>query len=187
MLIDLEKYLKSKRQEMDVEKPDDQIIWEGIRKDLQTEEFAHRNLSTRSFVIKFRNIAAVFLLLISLGYVVYDLAGEYVINRKITLASIDESLGQREKDYKTLVSAKHKEVISLKQTENLIIKELFEEIQSLDTIYDQVMKDLNVIGYNEKIINTIFDTYEKKIQILELIILETNKTESHENEENYYL
>ena len=47
-------------------------------------------------------------------------------------------------------------------------------------MYDQAMKDLNEIGYNEKIINTIFDTYEKKIQILELILLETNNINNYE-------
>lgn len=35
MSIDLEKYLKARRRELDVDSPDDQLIWEGIRQDLQ--------------------------------------------------------------------------------------------------------------------------------------------------------
>ena len=35
MLSKLEKYLSRERDRLDVEAPDDQLIWEGIRKDLQ--------------------------------------------------------------------------------------------------------------------------------------------------------
>ena len=71
--------------------------------------------------------------------------------------------------------------------ENLIIAELLEEIRRLDTIYEETMKDLEELGYNEQVIQTIFDTYEKKIYLLELIILENNKLKNHETEENVYL
>ncbi len=68
-----------------------------------------------------------------------------------------------------------------------IRNDLFEEIQRLVTINIQELKDLNEIGYNEKIIITIIDKYEKKIDLLELIILKTNKPESHENTIYNYL
>ena len=69
----------------------------------------------------------------------------------------------------------------------MIVNELVEELNRLDTIYNTVMDDLNMNGYNEKIVNIIFDTYEKKIRILELIIMETNKTQKYETEENIAL
>ena len=47
------------------------------------------------------------------------------------------------------------------------------------------MKDLKELGPNDKVINTIFDTYEQRIRLLELIILEINKTESHEKDESH--
>ena len=71
--------------------------------------------------------------------------------------------------------------------DNVIIAELLEEIQKLDTIYEQTLKDLNELGYDEQVIQTIFDTYEKKIYLLELIILENNKIKNHENNENLFL
>jgi len=71
--------------------------------------------------------------------------------------------------------------------DNVIIAELLEEIQKLDTIYEQTMKDLSELGYNEKVIHTIFDTYEKKIYLLELIILENNKIKNHETDEGLFL
>ncbi|MDX2445027.1 MAG: hypothetical protein QNK30_14625 [Bacteroidales bacterium] len=186
MSTNLENYLHKKRNLLDVEKPDDEIIWEGIRNDLQSQKFIHRPEKRKKLIVKFRNIAAIILLIFSLSYVVYDIAEKH-FTKRITLAEIDNSLGQQEKEYITLIKLKESEVQSSSLSENIVIMELFEEIQRLDTIYDQVMDDLNEIGYNEKIINTIFDTYEKKIQILELIILETNKPESHENNINNYL
>ena len=71
--------------------------------------------------------------------------------------------------------------------DNVIIAELLEEIQKLDTIYEQTMKDLSELGYNEQVINTIFDTYEKKIYLLELVILENNKIKNHETDKNLFL
>jgi hypothetical protein len=81
------------------------------------------------------------------------------------------------------VSFKTKEVSSFSGSRDIVIKELFEEIGKLDLIYDQSVKDLKELGPDEKVINTIFSTYEQKIRLLELIIIETNKTDRHENDE----
>ena len=186
MPIDLEKYLKEQRNQLDIDKPDDDLIWEGIRNDLQTQKLLHLPNNRKRLFVRIRNIAALILLIFSLGYMAYDLAEKH-FTKRITLAEIDSSLGQQEEEYRTLIKLKEGELPLTNVTENAIINELFGEIQRLDTIYNQVMNDLNEIGYNEKIINTIFDTYEKKIQILELIILETNKPESHENTINNFL
>ncbi len=105
----------------------------------------------------------------------------------MTLAKIDKTLGERENEYRALINLKKEEIRSYSRNDSKIIEDLFEEMQRIDNMYDQAMEDLNEIGYNEKIINTIFDTYEKKIQILELIILETNNINNHENEEAIFL
>lgn len=180
MLIDLEKYLKKERQNLDVEHPDDSIIWEGIRSDLQSRKSTGLEPGNKNLFRRFRNVAAILLLFLSVGYVVYDLGSNYITNRKMTLAKIDKLLGERENEYKAMVNLKREEVRSYRNIDNKIVEDLFEEMQRIDKMYDQAMKDLNEIGYNEKIINTIFDTYEKKIQILELIILETNKINNYE-------
>lgn len=186
MPIDLEKYLNEQRNQLDIDKPDDNLIWEGIKNDLHAQKLLHLPNNRKKLIVRIINIAALILLMISLSYVAYDLAEKH-FTKRITLAEIDSSLGQQEEEYRTMIKLKEGELPLTNIAENVIINELFEEIQRLDTIYNQVMNDLNEIGYNEKIINTIFDTYEKKIQILELIILETNKTESHENTINNFL
>ena len=184
MSTDLERYLQNQRKELDVESPDDQMIWEGIRKGLLASETRSEK---RNILIRIRNIAAVALIVLSLGYIVSDVIGERRINEEISLASIDKELGTREQEYRTMVSFKQKEARSFNYVDNVIIMELLEEIQKLDTIYEQTLEDLSELGYNEKVINTIFDTYEKKIYLLELIILENNKIKNHETDESLFL
>lgn len=184
MSADLEKYLNKLRKDLDVESPDDPVIWEGIRKDLQTEE--HRS-EKRRIRIRIRNIAAIAILVLSVGYVIGDLILENRSGSEISLANVDADLGVREQEYQTVLSYKMREAGVLNEIDNIIIAELLEEIQRLDTIYEQTMKDLGELGYNEQVIHTIFDTYEKKIYLLELIILENNKIRIHEKDENIFL
>jgi len=184
MSTDLEKYLQKQREALDVESPDDQLIWEGIRTELQ-------QVDTRSdrkrMLIRIRNIAAVAILVFSVGYMIQDIIGDRNPGRGFTLSDINNDLGVREQEYRTLVSFKQEEAKMFSYVDNLIIAELLEEIQKLDTIYEETMNDLGEIGYNEQVIQTIFDTYEKRIYLLELIILENNKIRNHETEESLFL
>lgn len=184
MSADLEKYLNKHRNDLDVESPDDPVIWEGIRNDLQVGDARSEKRRIR---IRIRNIAAIAILVLSVGYVIGDLILERRSGSQISLANVDSELGIREQEYQTVLSYKMREAGVLNEIDNIIISELLEEIQRLDTIYEQTMKDLGELGYNEQVINTIFDTYEKKIYLLELIILENNKTRNHETDESIFL
>ncbi len=184
MSTELEKYLRSQREALDVESPDDQLIWEGIRQDLQ---HSGRRSDKRRTLIRIRNIAAALIILVSVGYMINDIIGDRRMGGGVSLADIDKELGEREQEYRTLVSFKQEEASSYNHVDNIIIAELLEEIQKLDTIYEQTMKDLAELGDNEQVIHTIFDTYEKKIYLLELIILENNKIKNYEREAYLFL
>jgi len=187
MSTDLDKYLKENRTKLDVENPDDESIWEGIRSGIQTPGTRSKKPRSKMIFMRVSNIAAIVLIALLAGYVINDIIGDITLGRKITLANINSELGQKEKDYKELISYKKQEIGPFNEIDNVIVNELVEELNRLDTIYNTVMNDLNRNGYNEKIVNIIFDTYEKKIRILELIIRETNKTQKYENEENIAL
>jgi hypothetical protein len=184
MATDLEKYLIKQRQALDVESPDDSLIWEGIRQDLHQP--AHTDVPKQRW-IRIRNIAAAAVIVLSIGYMVVDIIGDRCSAGEISLASIDRELGAREKEYRALVGFKRQEAGNFGYPDNSVITELFEEIQTLDTIYEETMKDLGELGYNEQAIQTIFDTYEKKIYLLELIILENNKIKNHEVDATLFL
>jgi hypothetical protein len=184
MSTELEKYLLEQREAMDVESPDDPMIWVGIRKGLHQAE---ARSDRKRMLIRIRNIAAAVIIVVSVGYMITDMIGEHWSGKELSLADLDRDLGAREKEYRSLVALKFEEAGSYNNVDNVIISELLEEIQKLDTIYEETLKDLNELGYNEQVIHTIFDTYEKKIYLLELIILENNKIKNYENDENLFL
>jgi len=187
MSTELEKYLKKNRNSLDVEIPDDASIWEGIQKN-RLERGAGRGRSRGKLILlRLRNLAALMLIALLAGYLINDIIGNVGSGREITLASIDRDLAKKERDYRELIKYKKEEIGAFNEIDNVIINELIEELNTLDTIYNTVMNDLRENGYNEKIVNTIFDTYEKKVRILELIILETNKPQNDENWKNTYL
>jgi hypothetical protein len=182
----IEKYLKDHRANLDVESPDDDAVWAGIQSGLRSEERDIKRLNSKIKFLRIRNFAATAIILFSLGYIANDIVNRKMPVRPVTLSSIDTDLGRRELEYKTQVNFKTEEVRSIAGSDDKIIIQLFEEIRKLDIVYDQAMDDLKVLGSDERVINTIFSTYEQKIRLLELIILETNK-KSHENDEKIIL
>jgi hypothetical protein len=187
MLVKLEKYLREQRRRLDVESPDDSAIWAGVQRELNPGAAEAGRLHRKAMLIRIRNIAAAAIILFSLGYIANDIINGRKSGSTITLSSIDRELGLREKEYKSLVTFKTDAVRSYKSSGDKVIIQLFDEINKLDLIYDQAMKDLKELGPNEKVVNTIFNTYEQKIHLLEMIILETNKINSHENNEKIIL
>jgi len=103
MSTELEKYLRSQREALDVESPDDQLIWEGIRQDLQRSDARREKRRT---LIRIRNIAAAVIIVVSVGYMINDIIGDRRMGVGISLADLDSELGAREKEYRTLVSFK---------------------------------------------------------------------------------
>jgi len=176
MKIDLEKYLKTRRQQLDVEEPDDAVLWEGIRKEIISEN------KTSGFNLW--KVAAIFLAIFTLSYIVYnELSKEK--EREFTLSQINQSLGEREKAYQQMVLLKMQDAnireLS-RRPENDVLPVLINELNELDTIYDDAINDLKQNGYLEQIVEIIFDTYEKRIRILEQIIMETQKLEIYEKD-----
>ncbi len=178
MKIKFDKYLKNKRDHLDVEDPDEMMLWEGIRKELISEK------KTSGFNIW--KVAAILLAFFTLSYIVYN---EVSRDREIefTLSQIHKSLGEKEKKYQNRVIEKMQSA-DIKELqghhEGDIFPVLFNELVELDTIYQEAMQDLKQHGYMERTVNIIFDTYEKRIHILEQIIMESQKIERYENDQH---
>lgn len=98
-----------------------------------------------------------------------------------SLADISEVLGKQENELKQLVNLKWHEVEPLLNKEDTDIKFLLDELYELDTFYNSYQKDLGTTGANEEIITVLLDYYQKKIRILNRILHEIQKQQSHEN------
>jgi hypothetical protein len=224
MSTELEKYLIEKRANLDVDVPDDKVIWDKIEermakdsgerctdirmaKDSRGESPEIRkglNSRGKSPVIRMgkdnrgkspdirkgihkgisfssiRKIAATVIILLGVAYIADDIVSDRKAYNNLSLGIIDPSYGERETEYILNIEARIREV-SLAETDgNPVIKELVKELQEQDKAYREAISDLRVMGSNERVVNTIFSIYERKIRLLEMIIMETNKQERYE-------
>ena len=172
MKQELEKYLKEQRLKLDVEEPEPDIVWEGIRNQLQQNK--KQNLPQW-----FWKVAAIFLFVVSATYfVVNENSDKQVI--VVQLSDISEELGNKEASLQKVVNAKWEMVEQELPEDNSEIQFLLNELKSLDQIYATYQKDLNNTIDNEPVIHVLLDYYEKKIKVLNRILLEIEKQENHE-------
>lgn len=170
MKIDLEKILREKRLKLDVEEPENDLIWEGIRSGLQKK---------RGLPDWFWKVAAILIFVISATYfVVNETSNKQVV--VYTLSDISNDLGQREKEMKQLVGLKWEKVQSQLPADNPEVQFLLKQLNDLDAIYASYQKDLNRTLDNEPVIRAMLDYYEKKIKILNRLMLEIEKQEYNE-------
>ncbi|WP_372647366.1 hypothetical protein [Draconibacterium sp.] len=172
MKQELEKYLKEQRLMLDVEEPKPDIVWEGIRNQL------HQN-KKQNLPQWFWKVAAIFLFVVSATYfVVNETSDKQMVI--VQLSDISEELGNKEASLQKVVNAKWKMVEQELPEDNSEIQFLLNELNNLDQIYATYQKDLNNTIDNEPVIHVLLDYYEKKIKVLNRILLEIEKRENHE-------
>lgn len=172
MKQDLEKYLKENRLKLDVEEPEADLVWEGIRSGVNKKRQLIPNW--------FWKVAAILIFVMSGTYfVVNETSKDKMV--VITLADISTELGEQEAELQQVVDLKWKQVEPLLPDSNLHLQFLLAEINELDTIYKTYQQDLGQTETNERIIRAMLDYYEKKIRILNRLQLEIEKQKDHEN------
>ena len=168
----IEEYVYKQRQAMDVEEPDDQLIWDGINHELS------RGKRIR---IQFMRIAASFLVLIAGGYLVFSLMVKKEEPAKlITLSDISEELASQENIFQLTIDHKLNEIQAHKVNQDDYAR-FYKELQLLDELQQEYIKDLQEVGNKTRLIKSMLNYYELKIRILEKLLMEIEKHESHEN------
>ncbi|WP_319499812.1 hypothetical protein [uncultured Draconibacterium sp.] len=178
MKQNLEKYLKEQRLKLDVEDPEHDIVWEGIRNQLQQNK--KQNLPHW-----FWKVAAIFLFVVSATYFVVNETSEKQIV-VVQLSDISEELGNKEASLQKVVNAKWELVEQELPGDNSEIQFLLNELNNLDQIYATYQKDLNNTIDNEPVIHVLLDYYEKKIKVLNRILLEIEKQKHDETNMNFH-
>ncbi len=172
MQMDIEKYLTKNRLKLDAEQPDNNKIWNKIKKETGNAKLVQNNW--------FWKIAAVFLFGVLLTYVVVkETQKDRIVI--VTLADISKDLGQQETELKQIVDTKWKEIEPLTAEQKTEFQFLLDELNELDKIYKTYEKDLYTTGENEQIIHVLLDYYQKKIRILNRLALEIQKQKNNEN------
>lgn len=166
---DLERFAEAHRQELDLDTPP-AAIWQEVRKALPQEK--------KKRFQGFWRAAAVMLLLLSTGL------GWMLFNQSGGQQHMD-SLGDISGEYRKMEEGYQQSITQLQTSmhwEDIDREEygwLFEELEYLDSINQDLKGDLNKQVDQDKLVRMLIDYYEKKLKLLRKLELELNRT-NHE-------
>ncbi len=166
----LESYIKENRKALDVEKPDENRLWRRIKK--------ATGLSEKSRLRRVSGSVAAIAAIAVLSVITVYFIGRNQRHDPIFM-NVDPELAKKEvfflnqiENYSDLIKNTRANVNQLVSGEN--------EIEYIDDLINHYSEDLKNNGPNPKLINSLMDLYEKKILILNRMLNEIEKNESHE-------
>jgi len=174
MKIDLEKYIRNHRPELDdVEEFDVDKMW---------KEFSETESPKKNSFYGFYLAAAIGLILIGVVSVFSKnpiLNKDEVIYEK--MAKADPRLAEEQEDLVKMISHQG-ELIGQMGIDKKQFPDLFQELNVLDSLQLEAMNDLDNFQDRKNLWKTLLRNYKSKARVLELLIYEFDK---QENEINY--
>ena len=144
----IEDYVDRHRRAMDVEEPDDQIIWDGIHREL------NRGRRARMQVMRY---AAAIIVLFAGSYLIYSLATKPdEPARIITLADISGELAEQENLFKLVIDEKISEIRAYELDEEKYAR-FYQELEQLDELHQEYVADLQELGDNPRLIRAMLN------------------------------
>lgn len=176
MKIDLEKYIRNHRDDLDfIEELDVDQMW---------NDFNAKNKPSTKKRFKVYLIAAVSLVLVGVVSILYQtgqLHNDDVIYNK--LSQTNPSLAKEQEDLVKLISNQG-EIINQKGIDEAQFPELFRELHILDSLQLEAMRDIDNYQDRKNLWKTLLRNYKGKARVLELMIYEFDKQENENNYEN---
>jgi hypothetical protein len=170
--MNIEEYIRKNRDQLDVEKVDEDYLWTGI---------SHSVINNRKqktfFTLK---IAAAVILVISLSVIGYQLTS-LRNNQQLILANIDPDLAKQEAQFQNQIKTYYQVLEKTNYNEELLSTS-FSDLEYIDTLLNKYSMDLSTYGPNPKLLNSLMDLYQKKIQLLDRMLNEIEKNQNYEND-----
>ncbi len=123
--------------------------------------------------------AAIFILGIVLTSVWYF--SQQKSTKEIYFNNLYESVVQSENHYAYIMQTKYQMVVNMSADDKVFFKDLFDEIEELDKIYQQQKEELINSGFNQHVFQSMVETQKLKLDILNIILMESEKINCHEN------
>jgi hypothetical protein len=169
-----EEYLKSQQKQMDIEDPDDQLIWDGIQ---QTLEKPQHNWEKH-----FWKATAILIFMASSTYI---LVNEFYRDKpqniyNITLSEIEPEYADKVAAYRTDFEQKLQQVNDLDTEQLERFDFFFNELSNLDTMYRGYQEDFHNYGYDERLVKAMLYYYEKRVRVLDRVLMEIQKHKDYE-------
>jgi hypothetical protein len=166
----LESFIRDKRKELDVEQPDEKYLWEKIWHGLEKIKRPRQRILFRSAAA----IAAIMIL---------SVMAAYFIGRnqqpKLIFVNIDPGLAKQESLLLGQISNYSKQMHKA-GFNPAMLNTTQTDLNYVDDLIALYSEDLKRNGPNPKLINSLMDLYQKKILLLNRILNEIEKNESHE-------
>ena len=179
----LDKIIQENRQSFDSYEPNDGHFERFEQKLL---EF---NKEKKSFNLGYLlKAAAVTILVVLSGLWVYDHTGNKT-NNGIALSEISPEYGEVEMYYTHLVNEKYHEINQFQFMDSTQKVMLMNELNEMDSIYENLKKDLTTNPNDQRVINAMIQHYQLKVEVMNQILnqlqqaknINKQKTENHES------
>ena len=171
--MNIEEYIRKKRNQLDVESAEEDYLWTGIAHSLNTK--SSQKKLRRFFNLK---IAAAAVLVIALSLITYQITS-LRSNQQLILAKVDPELAKQEAQFQHQIKTYY-EVLQKTDYDKEQLTTNFKDLEYIDTLIKKYSKDLNTYGPNPKLLNSLMDLYQKKIRLLDRMLNEIEKTKKYE-------
>jgi hypothetical protein len=152
----------------------------------------HRDTATRSIVPYLLRAAVVAILVTLSSLYGYDHLISPRIHNKMSLSQVSPEYREVETYYVKQVNIMEKEITSLDINNNPEQKKmLYQELNSMDSTYVELQKELKANPNDQRIINAMIDHYQTKVDVMNYILSQlkqiSNETKNSENHETVKL
>jgi len=172
--MNIEEYIRKNRNQLDVERADEDYLWTGISHSLNTK--SSKKKQRRFFTLK---IAAAAILIIALSLITYQITS-LRSNQQLILAKVDPKLAKQEAQFQHQIKTYY-EVLQKTDYDKKHLTTNFKDLEYIDTLINKYSNDLNKYGPNPKLLNSLMDLYQKKIRLLDRMLNEIEKNKKYEN------
>ncbi|HAF27597.1 MAG TPA: hypothetical protein DCG75_00980 [Bacteroidales bacterium] len=169
--MNIEEYIRRNRNQLDVEKPDEDYLWTGI-----SHSINKKSERTRFLPMK---IAAAVILVIAISFIGYQVTS-LQNNQQLILAKIDPTLAKQEAQFQNQIQSFYTLIEESDYDKDQLITS-FKDLEYIDTLISKYSDDLNKHGPNPKLLNSLMDLYQKKIRMLNRMLNEIEKDKKYEN------
>lgn len=168
--MQIEDYFNRHRDEMNVENPDREYIWQGISQQTEQGKLKRKLIYWR--------IAASIVVLLGVGF--FLLRQEQPAHKQHLLLTGQNGVSQQEVVLVNQINEYYKAVRST-GGENWKKTQEYLEIQEIDRLIRHYQEDLETYGPQPQIIHTLLDLYQKKIKAFDRILNEIKKQKENED------
>ncbi len=180
MKTKFEDYLKHNRASLDVDEPDDDFIWSSIQNELKPK----KNFQWFSW-----KAAAIILMALVSGFVLNSVMNPTPKVVQMTLADISPDDAEQQQFYQASIKERWDQ-INKQNIKRSDYAEIFKEMDQLEQLKAESLEDYKELGGNPRLVKTLFEYYEIKIRLLEIMLAEIDKNNNakikNQSDEKFY-